>query len=167
MSIAKKNCVYFDINTTGADRYLITQIGAVHAGSTHCFNEKPNLESYQIATVLVNFFEWLKTLNNRNPVVLIAHYGKRLDKQVLETVAQDEKDFSNWNLLLQNPKNSILNKVAAGYCDSLVAFRNNFPKVKKHSMETLAEHFGIPRRSHYALEDPQLLKDLTLLENKK
>ncbi len=116
MEITEANCVYFDLNTKKDDHYDITQVGAVHAGSASCFNESPNSKT-SIATVLVNFFAWLNTVNNGNPVVLIAHNAKRFDKKVLETVAQDEMDFNGWKGLLQYHRIPIPAGVVACYCD--------------------------------------------------
>jgi hypothetical protein len=148
-----------------SDRYVITQIGAVHAGSANCFNESPNSKT-SIGTVLVNFFKWLKTVNNGDPVVLVAHNAKRFDMQVLETVTQQGPDFK---VLLQHHRKSIPAGVVAGYCDSLIAFRKNFPLLEEYSMGSLAKHFEVPRRSHDALEDSKLLKKLvqTALQGKQ
>jgi hypothetical protein len=42
----------------------------------------------------------------------------------------------------------------------IIAFRKNFPLLGEYSMDSLAKHFGVPRLSHDALEDSQLLRQL-------
>ena len=161
MPITEANCVYFDINTTGkkGERYKITQIGAVNAGSDECFDQKPDEET-SIATVLENFFEWLQSLKE-GPVYLVAHNARRFDKEVLEGAAERETVLS---LFARNYRIPIPTKVVAGYFDSLDAFRKHFKKeLQAFSMDDLARYFGQARLGHDALRDSQLLKKLVRL----
>jgi DNA polymerase III epsilon subunit-like protein len=74
--------------------------------------------------------------------------------------------LNKWNLFL---KNSIPTNVVAGYCDSQVAFKNNYPQLGEWTMDSLANRFGFQRHSHDALEDAILLKKLvqSALQGKK
>ena len=147
MKITKSNSVFFDLNTKFEDRNHITQIGAVHAASGKKF-EKANIKKESQASAIKSFIKWIKRVNNKDPVVLIAHNGLSFDKTVLETVASENGVHK-------------LKNVVAGYADTMVPFRKKFG-LKKCSMDDLARAFGKRRDSHDALEDAMLLKKITM-----
>jgi DNA polymerase III epsilon subunit-like protein len=95
---------------------------------------------------LKKFLNWLKTVNDGDPVVLIGHNSFSFDVEVLETVASTHGI-------------EIPTRVVAGYSDSCLAFRKNY-NLEKNDLDSLAKHFGQPRITHDALEDSNLIKML-------
>ena len=161
--ITQINSVYFDLNTLFDDRYAITQIGAVHAGSERQFdlkiklakNNTPNIYK-TLKGALKDFFKWLQELKNltkEDGLFLIAHNAFACDKLVLEGAAG------------QNGV-SIPDGLVHGYIDSLHAFRNHFniegAQPENFKLNKLAKYFGEGRQTHDALDDSLLLKKITL-----
>ena len=128
MKITKSNSVFFDLNTKFTDRNHITQIGAVHAASGEIF-EKAKIKKESQASAIKSFIKWIKRVNNKDPVVLIAHNGLSFDKTVLETVASENGVHK-------------LKNVVAGYADTMLPFRKKFG-LEKCSMNDLAKFSGM------------------------
>jgi DNA polymerase III epsilon subunit-like protein len=156
MQITKLNSIYFDINNKGPgvgnDRYRITQIGAVHAKTKQCFNKKIKF-IYETPDVLESFLKWIKKVTGGRPAVLIGHNAFSFDANILKGAAEIHG--------VELPTRRV-----AGYADSLHAFRcNSFNK--NNDLTSLAKVFGMPRKTHDALEDSKLLKNIVTSALKK
>lgn len=115
------------------------------SGGVLCYRGEP-VDFVRIKTALVDFLEWLDKFPT---VVIVAHNGRTFDFRVFCNA------FRSCGLQIR-----FCSKVSA-FCDSLILFRQKFPKLEKYKQEFLAQLFcGHTYNAHKALDYVIMLDEI-------
>ena len=109
------------------------------------------VESMHWIYAISDFFQWLKEFDN---VILVAHNGRAFDMRILchavESVGMQD----------------LMRHRVLACIDSLQLMKKTFPKLKKHSLSALVEHFLREQfNAHDAAADVDILVKVLCISN--